>query len=541
VQPAGFSWSYIFWFSVTLGARPSAPCASAAFLCPFPIKKKRARDLEGRSRALSRVHRKVGGNCLWRRSSFFREEAEEMMHEHRGPMHSTTREGSAGAGPAAASTATRKTGQVLGKPKRDKSRKLCEHNKEKDKCGECGGKKRRVSRPSLCPHNRTRSRCKDCGGSGVCEHGRRRSHCKQCGGSIFCEHMRQRSRCKDCGGTGICEHKREVNPVFSREYSEQKCCVLSCWLADCSVADIVLLCVSAARQRSKCLECGTGAGVCIHARVKAYCKDCAAGMNGGGSICEHQRERSVCIDCQQQAGALCIHERPRATCQDCFPKELSKICEHKIIRKRCKDCLAQAGVSFRADAAKAKESHPVAKAPTVALPPPQASKDSAGGGVAGFAAKQNDNDGWDWMGDAGREDGVNGQGGIGSSAVPASRLAGGMGLAGTQDWVYKDAGASVSGLQWLAAPGAAATPAVRKKVTKVRLLCVFWHVVGGLRVLVLPCLPREKGAPGTRRREGRMRRRDTQTFRIRGLAVRVRGESCILLAEVPSPTRPTHP
>ena len=297
-------------------------------------------------------------------------------------------------------------------------------------------------------------------------------------------------------------------------------------------------------QRSKCLECGTGVGVRIHARVKAYCKDWAshafaAGMNGRGSICEHQRQRSACIDCQHQAGALCRHERPVATCSDCFPKELSKICEHKIIRKRCKDCLAQAGVSFRADA-KTKETHPVAKAPAAPLTPPQASTESAGGGVAGFDAKQNnDNDGWDWMGDAGREDGVNGQGAIGEREEEY-RLAGGIGLAGTQDCVYNDAGASVCGPQWLDAPGAAATPAVRKKVTKVRLLCFFFMMVCAC-VLVLPCLPREKGAPGTRRREGRMRRRDTQTFRIRGLAVRVRGESCILLAEEPLPIRPTHP
>ena len=209
-------------------------------------------------------------------------------------------------------------------------------------------------------------------------------------------------------------------------------------------------------------------------------------MNGGGSICKHQRERRVCIDCRHQAGALCRHERPVATCSDCFPKELSKVCEHKIIRKRCKECLAQAGMSFRADA-KVKETQSVAKAPAVPLTPPQASADSAGGDVAGFDAKQNDNDGWDWMGDAGREAGVNGQG-----AVHQPRVAGGIGLAGAQDCVYDDDGASVCGPQWLAAP---ATPAVRKKVTKVRLLCVFSMMVCAC-VLVLPCLPGRRVLPG---------------------------------------------
>jgi len=32
--------------------------------------------------------------------------------------------------------------------------------------------------PKLCPHNRTKSKCKDCGGSGICEHQRVKINCK---------------------------------------------------------------------------------------------------------------------------------------------------------------------------------------------------------------------------------------------------------------------------------------------------------------------------------------------------------------------------
>ena len=85
---------------------------------------------------------------------------------------------------------------------RERARKKCEHNRERNRCKDCGG-------GSICEHNRQRCKCKECGGSGICEHDRQRCKCKECGGASICEHNRIRSTCKECGGSRICEHNRE--------------------------------------------------------------------------------------------------------------------------------------------------------------------------------------------------------------------------------------------------------------------------------------------------------------------------------------------
>jgi len=72
-----------------------------------------------------------------------------------------------------------------------KSRRTCEHGRERSQCRDCGG-------GSICQHDRRRSDCKDCGGGSICPHDRHRSACRDCGGSQICQHDRQRSKCKEC-------------------------------------------------------------------------------------------------------------------------------------------------------------------------------------------------------------------------------------------------------------------------------------------------------------------------------------------------------
>ena len=128
------------------------------------------------------------------------------------------------------------------KKKKNKHRKICEHNRRKDSCVKCSG----------CPHGKMPYYCIKCGGKGVCEHGKVRSCCKDCKGGHICEHGKIRSCCKDCGGSQICEHKK--NKRF-------------------------------------CRQCN-GSAICEHGRQRTFCRTC-----GGGAICEHDIRRIDCKHC----------------------------------------------------------------------------------------------------------------------------------------------------------------------------------------------------------------------------------------------------
>jgi hypothetical protein len=61
-----------------------------------------------------------------------------------------------GGGAAAAAPAISATGQLVGQGGgKKKTKKKCQHNREKRRCRECGGSQ-------ICPHNRRRNVCKDC-------------------------------------------------------------------------------------------------------------------------------------------------------------------------------------------------------------------------------------------------------------------------------------------------------------------------------------------------------------------------------------------
>lgn len=180
--------------------------------------------------------------------------------------------------------------------KDNRQRKLCEHNKRKDRCKDCG--------TGLCEHNRRKDSCKDCS-TGLCEHGRWKAQCQKCGTGL-CEHGRFKSRCKDCG-TGLCEHGRYRNQC--KDCGTRRC--------------------EHGRQKGQCRDCGTG--LCEHGRWKSHCTDCGTGL------CKHGKRKSECRDCMT-ADQLAASKR---FCDVCLVKHLGPSRVRAGVRL-CAECDASA-------------------------------------------------------------------------------------------------------------------------------------------------------------------------------------------------------
>jgi hypothetical protein len=176
---------------------------------------------------------------------------------------------------------------------------LCEHGKQKSNCKECGGSQ-------ICEHNKQKSSCKECGGSQICNHNKHKSACKECGGSQLCKHNKQKSRCKECGGTSYCEHNK--NRIFCKECGGSQICLHN-------------------KIKSNCKECG-GSQICEHNKQKSSCKEC-----GGSQICDHNKERSKCKECG--GSQICDHNKYKAFCKECGG---SQICKHDKLKSDCKEC-----------------------------------------------------------------------------------------------------------------------------------------------------------------------------------------------------------
>jgi len=125
----------------------------------------------------------------------------------------------------------------------NKTRKLCEHGRQKHQCKECGGS-------SICKHSKRKAVCTECKGSSICQHGRQKHQCKECNGSSICQHSKHRAVCKECEGSSICEHNK---------------------------------------HRAVCKEC-KGSSTCPHGRRRLRCNECEEQKTQGTSFAKTSHE-----------------------------------------------------------------------------------------------------------------------------------------------------------------------------------------------------------------------------------------------------------